>query len=735
MSIQQCTIWRRAHHLNIFELLDNHFQSGKGIKMPTIWDIVFNKSEIEFRIFRDIFYEMYKIQKKALAFDVYTENMFERFVSFIIEIRPFDRFLLCCILLINLGRMELRLYSSDCGQGDLTDAAYIQCKDNSLIILFTILGSVLFVITCLVAVWSRRIEIGILHRSGITSYKQYAYFLQNMEGNLIDGEDASAVEIRRLSKDDLKFAAIEGLQAAKREKLSGPYSLAHRLFPSKFSGDVADLNIFDKLTTRISYDFHAVASGATPHPTQYGAGLRAYLPILGEFEEKNGDEEGEPVGNYIPEAVKEEPRTVAEAKPDTHGSQKTTVRSFDDDDDSANASSCTIKTVPTISEAKIQQATKSDEADTSPCSIQTSNARSRKNFWTEKTDQPYISVKSHSSPLSRGTAVHPLVHKTSALNATSKSLSSDSSSHTNSGNWTSPPVSTDDNDGSDRVAPQLLSYKQHLNATKNVTKTSHSESGAEYARKLQSHSQLASLFPLSSPDFFFEVVHCLIMLISFYMALYLTSFIASTADAKWKAVSLLPGLCGIAVFICLVRSAALIHAIYRVNFDAILEVQEQTESTEQMQVLVRQTILMKLMIMAGINLSLATSTRTRNPPFSWGNNGDTETKLQAQLDSLFTQIDTSGDGKLSQAEFVSFMKALNISISKKKWIQVRVLPLKICICNYYNAIFYSFLSFPFLVVRFFTRSVGAEEMKSPLTTSRCSSSHITPSPLSWRRVV
>ena len=58
MSIQQCTIWRRAHHLNIFELLDNHFQSGKGIKMPTIWDIVFNKSEIEFRIFRDIFYEV-----------------------------------------------------------------------------------------------------------------------------------------------------------------------------------------------------------------------------------------------------------------------------------------------------------------------------------------------------------------------------------------------------------------------------------------------------------------------------------------------------------------------------------------------------------------------------------------------------------------------------------------------------------------------------------------------------
>eukprot|EP01035_Chromulina_nebulosa_P028858 gene28858-38158_t len=378
MSIQQCSIWRRAHHLHIFELLDSHFQSGKGIKMPTTWDIIFNKSEIEFRIFRDIFYEMYKIQKKALAFDVYTENMFERFVSFIIEIRPFDRFLLCCILLINMGRMELNLYSSDCGDGDLTDPVVIQCKDNSLIILFTILGAALFVVTCLVAVISRRIEIGILYRNGISSYTQYAYFLQNMEGNLIDGEDASAVEMRRLSKDDLKFAAIEGLQAAKRKKLSGRYNLAHRIFPSKFSGDVADLNIFDKLTTRISYNFHAVASGATPCPTQYGANLRAYLPILGEFEEKNSEEGGDLVENYIPETVKDEPPVVVESKSDTHDSQKTSVRSFEDEEDNSNVSgktkpaSTAETTVHAIPGTKLQQ-TKSVEPDT-PCNVQTSNA-------------------------------------------------------------------------------------------------------------------------------------------------------------------------------------------------------------------------------------------------------------------------------------------------------------------------------------------------------------------------
>jgi hypothetical protein len=691
MSIQQCSIWRRAHHLHIFELLDNHFQAGKGIKMPSTWDIIFNKSEIEFRIFRDIFYEMNNIQKKALAFDVYTENMFERFVSFIIEIRPFDRFLLCCILLINMGRMELNLFTSDCssssGDGHSYDGhsyndAYIQCKDNSLIVLFTIVGAVLFIVTCLITYISRRIEIAILHRSGITSCSQYAYFLQNMESNQMDSEGnitVNSVEIRRLSKDDLKFAAIEALQAAKRKKLSGRYNVAHKLFPSYFKGDVAELNIFDKLSSsRSSYSFRAVSSGADSHLSQYVAALSsAQLPILGEYDENKSDVDEEPVENFVPEGRNNEPRVVPTA---TQDSQKTSVRSFDEDDnvddDTSGAVTAMkpsrVSTYPDNAQPSAGEKSQQQQQQTKSDAVNVANLFSRSKInCMDKGDQPYIPLKSH-SPVSRGAVIHPTVLSSSTLNTTSKSHSSDSSSRTRSGIVASPPLIPDavSHSDSDRIAPHLLSPKQHLNAAKNITQPSHVESGADYARRLQSRrSHFARLFPFSSPEFFFEVIHCLIMFNSFYIALYLTSFLASTADVKWKVVSMLPGLGGVAVFICLVRSAALIHVIFKVNFEAILEVQEQTESTEQLQVLVRQTILMKLMVMADMNLGLTTS-RTKRPSFSWIN-ADIEIKLQAQLQSLFNEIDTSGDGKLSQLEFVSFMKALNINMSKKKWNQVR----------------------------------------------------------------
>lgn len=83
---------------------------------------------------------------------------------------------------------------------------------------------------------------------------------------------------------------------------------------------------------------------------------------------------------------------------------------------------------------------------------------------------------------------------------------------------------------------------------------------------------LSSLFPFSRPDLFFESVHALMMLISLYLAVYMTNFVSCSASASWKAISLAPAVLSIIAFIALVRTAALIQAVYKVNYKAILEV-------------------------------------------------------------------------------------------------------------------------------------------------------------------
>lgn len=86
---------------------------------------------------------------------------------------------------------------------------------------------------------------------------------------------------------------------------------------------------------------------------------------------------------------------------------------------------------------------------------------------------------------------------------------------------------------------------------------------------------LSSLFPFSRPDLFFEFVHALMMLISLFLAAYLTNFVSCSAAASWKVISLVPAIASIIAFIALVRTAALIQAVYRVNYKAILEVRNR----------------------------------------------------------------------------------------------------------------------------------------------------------------
>lgn len=164
--------------------------------------------QMEFRIFHNLFCEMFKIQRDAFAFDEYVHKVFEKFVMTVIEIRPIDWFIVMVVVVINLGRKKLKLDYNICEAHDTG------CDEESTLKLFTIAGAVLYGITCVFVYVSRSLEFKIMAKRGVSSWKHYADYLQHMEVNA-----DRAAEKRRLNVEELKAAVLIGkLHQMKKEK-------------------------------------------------------------------------------------------------------------------------------------------------------------------------------------------------------------------------------------------------------------------------------------------------------------------------------------------------------------------------------------------------------------------------------------------------------------------------------------------------------------------------------------
>jgi hypothetical protein len=108
-------------------------------------------------------------------------------------------------------------------------------------------------------------------------------------------------------------------------------------------------------------------------------------------------------------------------------------------------------------------------------------------------------------------------------------------------------------------------------------------------------------------------------------------------------LSLLPGVLSMAGYIYIVRTAALLKAIYRVDFDVVLEVIEQTEGVKVLSEQLRDKVIARLDI-----------------------SGDPHAELQ----KLYHEIDGNGDDALSRKEFELFMNNMGINFSRRKWAQI-----------------------------------------------------------------
>ncbi len=75
--------------------------------------------------------------------------------------------------------------------------------------------------------------------------------------------------------------------------------------------------------------------------------------------------------------------------------------------------------------------------------------------------------------------------------------------------------------------------------------------------------ELNSIFFLKSPELYFKTVVMFIMIISFYLALWITNFasVSERMGSYWTTVTLLPGLFSIVIYMYVVKCAALLKVM------------------------------------------------------------------------------------------------------------------------------------------------------------------------------
>jgi hypothetical protein len=173
LSVHQCDLWSKAYHMKLLELLDEFFDYSETFRFKC-FSFIPNKvvSELEFRIFHNIFCEAYKIQRKAFAYDEYVDKVFEKFVMEIVEIRPWDWLLVCMLFTLNIIRMAAAInFGKKCEEYDYA------CKNNGLSYIFAMGGLALFVLTLLLAFYSRYLELKIMRSKNIHDIDGYYNYL------------------------------------------------------------------------------------------------------------------------------------------------------------------------------------------------------------------------------------------------------------------------------------------------------------------------------------------------------------------------------------------------------------------------------------------------------------------------------------------------------------------------------------------------------------------------------
>jgi len=246
LSLYLCDLRSKAHNFDLFELLEKYYGHAATMTFKYLqWKPVSHViQQLEFRIFHNIFCDLYKTKRTAIAFDEYAQKIFEKFVESIVEIRPVDWLQIAVFLILNLIRNSLDWNLKQCEEHDYA------CINETSLVIYVGFGFVLYLLTCLFVVYSRYLELQIIRSRGIDSFEHYAVYLQHHE--IQNGKN---VESERMDENKLKDVILlaKKKQDFQYEFLSEINGKIKHLFFQNKKKNIANKHEHDELVQKILF--------------------------------------------------------------------------------------------------------------------------------------------------------------------------------------------------------------------------------------------------------------------------------------------------------------------------------------------------------------------------------------------------------------------------------------------------------------------------------------------------
>lgn len=148
------------------------------------------------------------------------------------------------------------------------------------------------------------------------------------------------------------------------------------------------------------------------------------------------------------------------------------------------------------------------------------------------------------------------------------------------------------------------------------------------------------------------------MIISLYIAMWLSYIAGTTTTWVWTLITILPGISSSYMFFYIVKTASLLKAISILDHDLMIETIEDTQAVKQLSDELRAKVIQQL----------NTTTATSND--NYDSNSNQRIDPYKKLESIFKDLDSSQNGYLSLTEFLQLSEILDINFSKRRWKQV-----------------------------------------------------------------
>lgn len=559
-SLRQCDLWSKSYHHHLVELLDELFEKSSGFCFQWSWkpmnEII---TKMEFRVFHALFCDFFLLQPKAFAFDEYVARVYEKYVFSIISIGTFHWMILALIVLLNWMRIVLNIQYQTCAMGD------IECEEMNDVIVFTCAGALLVTATGVLVNISRSLELKIMAKRDITSYKSYPSFLQNFEGAYSD----------QIIIEKLDEKAFRELVKSNRNK-----ALTERLENQNFLGKI-NISKFQKRSqlnfiSAVLWLFHWYAEARL-----YAS--RVLLNVQNMFFKPS-------------EGVKLRWGSWDESDPD--------------ENERVRPSQIETQKFPFILSSFLRGGSK---------------IHSRSGQYAQTDEGVQLALNSPQLENLPTSDRLPSDHSVSGVGV----------SGSGSGEKTNRPV------------PPVLEISPMQRKRRSLIRlaTMKNRRFSIQAKVLEVKGEyIKDLFWFSNPELYFETVRFFIMLVALYLALWLVDYASAAIGAVWKVISILPGIFSAINYLYIVKTAALLKAMYSIDFDAAEKVLQQTDAARDLERKIREVLLAKLEITATFS-------------------GD----LKSRVYEMFCEIDYDNGGFISRHEFSIYLSRLGVHMNRKQW--------------------------------------------------------------------